>query len=107
MSQSFSATHTSAHGITPLKQRQQGFLAGLSNVMAKRNAPLPPALTGIAAPNYDPNNSPWKIIEPSPTETGAFRLAGKDVNLFKLWGVVFQAGGGTLVRGINFDHALD
>ena len=99
MSQSYPAAQNLAQNVTPLKQRQQGFLVGLNNIMAKRNTPLPPALTGIASPSYDPNNTVWKNIEPSPTEIGAFRLAGKDVNLFKLWGVVFQAGGGTTVRG--------
>lgn len=82
---------------TTLKQRERGFLTGLANVMATRGTPLPPALTGVPAPNYDPNTSMWKSIEPS-SEIGYFRLAGKDVNLFKLWGSVFQSGGGNAVR---------
>jgi SWI/SNF chromatin-remodeling complex subunit SWI1 len=97
MSQPNQAPRTQA--IQSLKQRQRNFLMGLANVMANRNTPLPPALTGIPyPPNYDPNTSPWKIIEASTTELGSFRLAGKDVDLFKLWGIVYQAGGGTLVR---------
>ncbi|KAJ7597179.1 hypothetical protein C8J56DRAFT_1011680 [Mycena floridula] len=75
-----------------LKNRQHGFLNALSNIMAKRNTPLPPALTGVAAPNYDPATSLFKIIEPS-AEVGAFRLAGRDIELFKLWGLVVQNGG--------------
>ena len=79
-----------------LKQRQQGFLQGLANLMAKRSTPLPPSLTGIPYSNYDPSNTLWSIIEPSP-EIGSFRLAGRDVDLFKLWGLVFQQGGGHTV----------
>lgn len=102
MSQSNSGVRNAAQNGSSLKQRQQGFLNGLASVMAKRGTPLPPALTGIPVPHYDPNNTPWKIIEPSTTELGSFRLAGKDINLFKLWGLVFQQGGGAAVRLIYF-----
>jgi len=85
-----------ASGSSSLKQRQQGFLQGLAGLMAKRNTPLPPSLTGIPYSNYDPNNTLWSIIEPS-SEIGSFRLAGRDVDLFKLWGLVFQQGGGHMV----------
>lgn len=81
------------------KQRQHSFLTGLANVMAKRNTPLPPSLTGIPSPNYDPNTSPWSYIEPS-AEIGSFRLANQDVNLFKLWGLAMQHGGAQAVRGV-------
>ncbi|KXN89887.1 SWI/SNF chromatin-remodeling complex subunit sol1 [Leucoagaricus sp. SymC.cos] len=83
-----------------LKQRQQNFLNGLANVMAKRNTPLPPSLTGVPSPNYDPNNSPWSYIEPS-TEVGSFRLANQDVNLFRLWGLVMQQGGAQVLKANN------
>lgn len=79
-----------------VKQRQMGFLNGVANVMIKLNTPLPPALTGVPAPNYDPATSMFKVIEPS-TEVGAFRLVGRDVDLFKLWGLVMQNGGGHAV----------
>ena len=79
-----------------LKQRQQGFLLGLANVMAAQRTPLPPALTGVPTPSYDPNTSAWKSLEVS-SEVGHFRLAGKDINLLKLWGSVFQSGGGQAV----------
>lgn len=79
-----------------LRQRQVAFLNGLANIMSKRNTPLPPALTGVPTPDYDHTNSPWKLIEPS-SEVGSFRLAGKDVNLFKLWGLVQHNGGGHAV----------
>ncbi|KDR85141.1 hypothetical protein GALMADRAFT_233788 [Galerina marginata CBS 339.88] len=93
-----------------LKQRQHGFLQGLAGLMAKKGTPLPPSLTGIPSLNYDPNNSPWSIIESS-TEVGSFRLAGKDVDLFKLWGLVFQSGGGPAVNNAKgwgaFLHHFD
>jgi SWI/SNF chromatin-remodeling complex subunit SWI1 len=76
--------------------RRRGFLSGLATLMARRGTPLPPTLTGVAS-DFDPNNTPWSGIEPSPTFVGAFRLAGKDVDLFKLWWQVVQAGGGAKV----------
>ncbi|KAF8898585.1 hypothetical protein BD779DRAFT_1484669 [Infundibulicybe gibba] len=82
------------------KQRHQGFLNGLAGVMLKRGTPLPPTLTGMPTPTYDPNNTPWKGLEPSST-VGSFRLAGKDVDLFKLWGIVYQNGGGALLTSTN------
>lgn len=88
-----------------LKQRQQQFLNGLANVMARRNTPLPPSLTGIPSPNYDPNTSPWSYIEPS-NEVGSFRLARQDVSLFKLWGLVMQHGGAQAVRGVLFASSI-
>jgi SWI/SNF chromatin-remodeling complex subunit SWI1 len=75
-----------------LKHRQRVFLNGLASVMSAKGSPLPPTLTGVPDPRYDPVNSPWKVLELS-TELGAFRLAGKDVDLFRLWGLVFQGGG--------------
>lgn len=80
-----------------VKQRQRNFLNGLTTVMAARGTPLPPTLTGIPNPDFNPQNSPWKTLEVS-SEIGAFRLGGKDVDLFKLWGLVFQAGGHDKVR---------
>ena len=96
MSQPSTTARNPQHPSTTLKQRQQGFLHGLAGVMAKRGTPLPPSLTGIPVANYDPATSVWKAIEPSP-EVGSFRLAGKDIDLFKLWGSVFQNGGGSAV----------
>jgi SWI/SNF chromatin-remodeling complex subunit SWI1 len=101
MSQPSVAARNPQHPSTSLKQRQQGFLHGLANVMAKRGTPLPPALTGVPVPNYDPATSIWKGIEPS-SEVGSFRLAGNDIDLFKLWGLVFQNGGGSVVCQLSF-----
>lgn len=80
-----------------IKHKQRSFLFGLSNVHLTRGTPLPPALTSVPYPsNYDPASSQWKSLECS-TEVGAFRLAGKDVDLFKLWGIVSHFGGGQKV----------
>jgi len=81
----------------PLKLREMNFLQGLANTFAKRGNPLPPGLTGVSFPNYDPNTSQFSVIEPG-SEVGTFRLAGKDVNIFKFWGLALQQGGGQAVR---------
>lgn len=86
----------------PLKQREHAFLQGLAASFAKRGLPLPPALTGVTFPNYDPSNTQWSGIEPG-SEIGAFRLAGKDVNLFKFWGLAIQQGGAQAVRPRHFN----
>lgn len=70
--------------------------------MAKRGAPLPPQLTGIPSPTYDSTNTTWGIIECS-KEVGSFVLAGKDVDLFKLWGLAIQSGGGQSVSRVSSD----
>ncbi|KAH7883725.1 hypothetical protein F5I97DRAFT_1929969 [Phlebopus sp. FC_14] len=86
---------------TTLKQRQR-FFNGLANIHISRGHPLPPALTGVSyPPNYDPANSPWKNIECSSNEVGVFRLAGKDIDLLKLWGTVLPLGGGAKVSQQN------
>ncbi|KAJ7786105.1 hypothetical protein B0H16DRAFT_1489168 [Mycena metata] len=82
-----------------IKQRQAGFLNGLARIMISRNTPLPPALTGIDTPSYDPASTHWKVLEP--VEVGVFRLAGRDIDLFKLWGLVFQNGGGAVLSRDN------
>ncbi|CAL1696053.1 unnamed protein product [Somion occarium] len=75
-------------------QRKRQFLSGLASILNQRN-PLPPQLTGVPyPPGYDPTNSPWRSVEVSPTEIGNIRLAGKDVDLFKLWALVLNVGGG-------------
>lgn len=74
-----------------LKSRREDFLKVLANLMKARHTPLPSAITGIPS-TYDPVTSPWKTIEPT-GEPGGFRLAGRDVDLFKLWQLVLSHGG--------------
>jgi SWI/SNF chromatin-remodeling complex subunit SWI1 len=105
-SQSNLVPRTTPLSASSLQQRRRNFLTGLSNLMSSRGTPLPPSLTGIPYPlDYDPSNSPWKNIESSPTEIGSFRLADRDVDLFKLWGLVLQAGGSSKVCSQNV-HGL-
>ncbi|KAH0590556.1 hypothetical protein H2248_000698 [Termitomyces sp. 'cryptogamus'] len=99
MSQSIPRTVPPANG-TNFAQRRQGFLTGLANVMSSMGTPLPPALTGVPSPNFDPNSSRWKHLELS-SEIGTIRLAGRDVGLFQLWGIVFRNGGGQAVTDNN------
>jgi SWI/SNF chromatin-remodeling complex subunit SWI1 len=80
-----------------LIQKRRQFLHGIATVMAQRNTPLPPMLTGGAfSQNYDPNTSPWKMLELG-SEPGLIRIAGKEVDLYRIWGAVYQSGGGNKV----------
>ena len=80
-------------------QKRKQFIQTLGSLMIQRGQPLPPSLTGVPIPpGIDPNASPWKNLEPSQTEFGAIRLAGKDFDLYKFFGLVFQTGGGMKVR---------
>ena len=79
--------------------KRKQFIQTLGSLMIQRNQPLPQALTGVPIPpGIDPNASPWKNLEPSQTEVGAIRLAGKDFDLYKFFGIVFQNGGAMKVR---------
>ncbi|KAI0322685.1 hypothetical protein OF83DRAFT_1167378 [Amylostereum chailletii] len=79
------------------KQRLRQFLNGLASIHISRKSPLPPNLTGVPyPPGFDPNHSKWSMLEISP-EPGCLRLAGKDVDLFKLWNFVQSNGGGVKV----------
>ena len=80
-------------------QKRRQFIQTLGSLMVQRGQPLPQALTGVAIPaGIDPNVSPWRNLEPSQTEVGAIRLAGKDFDLYRFFGIVFQNGGGMKVR---------
>jgi SWI/SNF chromatin-remodeling complex subunit SWI1 len=74
-----------------LKSRREEFLKYVAGLMNARQTPLPLSITGIPSA-YDPATSPWKSIEPM-ADPGGFRLAGKDVDLFKLWQLVLSQGG--------------
>ena len=80
------------HLSEPVSQRRQ-FLAGLSYLMITKRTPLPSTLTGVPILTYDPHTSPWRFLTISTRGTGIIRLGGQDVDLYKLWISVFQAGG--------------
>jgi SWI/SNF chromatin-remodeling complex subunit SWI1 len=77
------------------KGRNPGFLRGLAGVMASRNTPLPPALTGYPVPQYDPHTSSFNYLDIP--EVGVVRLTGKDIDLARLWSLVINNGGGANV----------
>ncbi|KAF7791953.1 hypothetical protein EIP86_002979 [Pleurotus ostreatoroseus] len=89
-------------------QRRRQFLNGLASIMLQRGTPLPPSTTGMPyPPGYDPTTSPWRMMEFSNMEPGVVRLAGKDIDLFKLWAVVQQSGSGQKLNQINgWSHVL-
>ena len=79
-------------------QKRRQFIQTLGSLMVQRGQPLPQALTGVSIPaSLDPSVSPWRNLEPSQTEVGAIRLAGKDFDLYRFFGIVFQNGGGMKV----------
>ena len=85
------------------KAKQRQFLITLGNFHIARKDPLPPALTGVQYPaGFDPAQSKWKSLELSQTEPGSVRLAGKPVDLFKLWAAVNSGGGWAKVRTTLF-----
>lgn len=87
--------------VDPLKQRQRNFYSSLAQLMTTRGTPLPPGIVGFPWPQgYDPASSPFKVIEQG-SEPGFFRLAGKDVNLFKLWTTIMAAGGANKISQMN------
>lgn len=87
------------------KAKQRQFLITLGNFHIARKDPLPPALTGVQyPPGFDPAQaqSKWKSLELSQTEPGSVMLAGKPVDLFKLWAAVNSGGGWVKVRTTLF-----
>ncbi|KAL5495485.1 hypothetical protein ACEPAI_948 [Sanghuangporus weigelae] len=79
------------------KNRRMSFLQGLNRVMASRGMPLPSGITGVES-GYDPTApSPWSNVEPA-SEPGGVKLAGKDIDLYRLWGMVVSLGGATRVH---------
>ena len=61
----------------------------LAELSARKNRPLPPGLTGIPATNWNPAASTFRF-ELGPE--GVVKIAGQDVDLFKLWQAIFHAG---------------
>jgi hypothetical protein len=86
-------------------QHKKQFLHGLAQVHLARKDPLPPALTGIPYPaGFDPTQSRWKSLESSQAEVGSVMLAGKPVDLYKLWATVSAGGGWLKVSTVPFAH---
>jgi SWI/SNF chromatin-remodeling complex subunit SWI1 len=78
--------------------KRRHFIQTIGFLMLQRGQPLPQALTGVPIPpGVDPNASPWKNLEPQ-IEVTIIRLAGKDFDLYKFFGIVYRNGGGVKVR---------
>ncbi|PCH33543.1 hypothetical protein WOLCODRAFT_129824 [Wolfiporia cocos MD-104 SS10] len=72
-------------------EKRRQFMQRIAHVHASDH-PLPPELTGVPwPPGYDPAQSPWKSLDVK--GLGVVRVAGKDVDLYKLWILVANAGG--------------
>jgi hypothetical protein len=81
------------------KQRAQ-FMSTLSQVLASKGLVLPPFVTGQPNPDWIPGTGPLKNVQPaSDNRSGALRIPGAapgragDIDLFRLWSAVTDAGG--------------
>lgn len=80
-----------------MTRQRHGMLRVVAGAVAStRNIALPPALTGVPNPNYNPNNSPFGWLDI--VEVGILRLLGKEVDLLRLWNIVLNRGGTAKVR---------
>ena len=73
--------------------QRQGFFKMLNDLMVQQNNPLPPALTGVPNPNFDPSKSRFNMLD-IPGE-GCFRFAGKAIDVYDLFTIVMQTFGGS------------
>ncbi|KAG8757856.1 hypothetical protein FRC14_001325 [Serendipita sp. 396] len=70
----------------------------LAELHSRKNQALPPAFTGVASVNWNPENSPFKF---DISGVGIVRIGGHDVDLLKLWQAVFGLGMSTKVTREN------
>ena len=62
----------------------------LAELYNRKGAPLPPALTGIHTPAWNPVTSSFRFELGS--DKGLIKLGGLDVDLFNLWKILFASG---------------
>jgi SWI/SNF chromatin-remodeling complex subunit SWI1 len=62
----------------------------LAEFSIRQKRPLPPALTGMPTPTWNPAASTFRFELGA--ERGVVKIAGQDVDLFKLWQAIFHAG---------------
>ena len=62
----------------------------IAELYNRKGTPLPPALTGVQTPTWNPATSPFRFELGS--ERGVIKLGGQDVDLFKLWQILFASG---------------
>lgn len=62
----------------------------IAELYNRKGTPLPPALTGVQSPAWNPATSSFRFELGS--ERGIIKLASQDVDLFKLWQIIFASG---------------
>ncbi|KZV86439.1 hypothetical protein EXIGLDRAFT_752822 [Exidia glandulosa HHB12029] len=86
------------------RERVQNFFKFVAQYMNTRGLVLPPFISGLNTPPYDPNGSPFAWLEPG-SHMSTVKVADRDVDLFKLWQLVWS-GGTSQKRRIKADRAL-
>lgn len=61
----------------------------LAELHIRKGQALPPSLTGVPSPTYNPATSPFKF---DVVGLGIVKVAGQDIDLLKLWQNVFNSG---------------
>ena len=67
----------------------------LAELQNRKGQALPPALTGVPSPTYNPATSPFRF---EVVGLGVVRVSGQDIDMFKLWQSVFSSGMSQKVR---------
>jgi SWI/SNF chromatin-remodeling complex subunit SWI1 len=80
-----------------INNRPPQFLQSLAEFMNRAGRPLPPSVTGIVTPSYDPNTSQFRMIQGG-SVPGTVKIANKDVDLHALLVFIIQRGGGIKVN---------
>jgi SWI/SNF chromatin-remodeling complex subunit SWI1 len=73
-----------------IQQQRTQFLRTVAQTFINHKQPLPPQLTGIMVP-YDPMTSPFAGLDV--TGVGVIRVAGKELDLFRVWHTLIKMGG--------------
>jgi len=75
-----------------VQNRPPHFLADLAGFMVRAGQPLPPSVTGIPTPTFDPNSSRLRMLQGG-SMPGTIKIANKDVDLHALLVFIIQRGG--------------
>jgi hypothetical protein len=62
----------------------------LAELFVRKGAPLPPALTGYPTPSWNPVTSQFRFELGA--DKGVLKIAGQDVELFRIWHVLYTNG---------------
>ncbi|KZV86442.1 hypothetical protein EXIGLDRAFT_840787 [Exidia glandulosa HHB12029] len=81
------------------RERVQNFFKFVAQYMNTRGLVLPPFISGLNTPPYDPNGSPFAWLEPG-SHMSTVKVADRDVDLFKLWQLVWSGGTSQKVRNL-------